>query len=97
MASPFPGMDPYLEQSAFWSSFHTRLIVAIADALATDLRPKYYIEVETRSYLNTPEGELLIGIPDAVVLRDAQPGSSGKKEQSQAVSATLLERPPRCL
>ncbi|WP_255516176.1 DUF4058 family protein [cf. Phormidesmis sp. LEGE 11477] len=42
MASPFPGMDPYLEQSAFWSSFHTRLMVAIADALAADLRPTYY-------------------------------------------------------
>ena len=70
MASPFPGIDPYLEQPAFWSSFYTRLMVAITDALAADLRPKYYIEVETRSYIDTPEGELLIGIPDAVVLRD---------------------------
>jgi Protein of unknown function (DUF4058) len=48
MASPFPGMDPYLEQSAFWGSFHSRLIVAIADAVAPQILPKYYIEVETR-------------------------------------------------
>ncbi|XQQ07977.1 MAG: DUF4058 family protein [Leptolyngbya sp. IPPAS B-1204] len=27
MRSPFPGMDPYLEYPAFWSSFHTRLIL----------------------------------------------------------------------
>jgi hypothetical protein len=34
MRSPFPGMNPYLEQPAFWSSFHTRLMVAIADTVA---------------------------------------------------------------
>ena len=34
MPSPFIGMDPYLEQPVFWSEFHSRLIVAIADTLA---------------------------------------------------------------
>ena len=62
-------MDPYLEQPTFWSSFHSRLIVALADALAPQLRPRYYVEVETRTYTDTPDGgELLVGIPDAVVL-----------------------------
>jgi hypothetical protein len=62
-------MDPYLEQPAFWSSFHSRLIVALADALAPQLRPRYYVEVETRTYTDTPDGgEVLVGIPDAVVL-----------------------------
>lgn len=73
MSSPFPGMNPYLEQPAFWSSFHSRLIVAIADALAPQLRPKYYIEVETRSYLSTLDEDLLIGIPDGVVLAAKSP------------------------
>lgn len=53
MPSPFPGMNPYLEQPIFWSEFHSRLIVAIADALAPSLLPKYYIGVETRTYLNS--------------------------------------------
>ena len=26
-------MDPYLEQPALWASFHSRLIVALADAI----------------------------------------------------------------
>jgi hypothetical protein len=47
MASPFPGMDPYLEQPTFWSEFHNRLIVAIADTLIPNLLPNYYIGVET--------------------------------------------------
>ncbi|MGB8699594.1 MAG: DUF4058 family protein [Thermosynechococcaceae cyanobacterium] len=50
MPSPFPGMDPYLEQLAFWSSFHSRCIVALADAIAPQILPKYYIiEAETRT------------------------------------------------
>ncbi|HEY9795410.1 MAG TPA: DUF4058 family protein [Leptolyngbyaceae cyanobacterium] len=42
MPSPFPGMDPYLEQPAFWSSFHSRLVVAIASAIEAMLDPQYY-------------------------------------------------------
>jgi Protein of unknown function (DUF4058) len=68
MPSPFPGMNPYLEQPGFWSSFHSRLIVAIADALALHLDSQYYVEVEMRTYLDTPDGEVMVGIPDAVVL-----------------------------
>jgi hypothetical protein len=68
MRSPFPGMDPYLEYPVFWSSFHTRLMVAIAEAIEPQLDPRYYVEVESRTY-QSDEGdeELLIGIPDAIV------------------------------
>ena len=94
MASPFPGMDPYLEQPAFWSSFHTRLIVGLADAIAPALRPKYYVEVETRSYLDTPEGELLIGIPDAIVLSDSQATDDKSKLSFTGNTTLALKRPP---
>jgi len=68
MPSPFPGMDPYLEFPAFWSSFHTRLIVAIAEAIEPQLSPQYYVEVESRTYqTDESDEELLIGIPDAIV------------------------------
>ena len=30
MPSPFPGMNPYLEQPSVWAGFHNRLIVALA-------------------------------------------------------------------
>jgi hypothetical protein len=64
MPSPFPGMDPYLEEPVFWASFHSRMIVALADAIAPSILPRYYIEVEARTYGD----DLLVGIPDAVVL-----------------------------
>ena len=68
MPSPFPGMDAYLEQPVYWSEFHSRLIVAIADTLAPSLRPRYYIRVETRTYLDDANDDLLVGIPDAAVV-----------------------------
>lgn len=50
MRSPFPGMNPYLEHPELWSSVHSRLIVAIADALADILSQDYRIEIEKRTY-----------------------------------------------
>lgn len=84
MASPFPGMDPYLEQPAFWPPFHNRLMVGLANRIAPALRPHYYVEVETRSYMDTSEGELLIGIPDAVILRDSHSDESDKSPASES-------------
>jgi hypothetical protein len=46
--SPFPGMDPFLERPAKWSSVHTRLINAISDQLADRLAPNFYVEIEER-------------------------------------------------
>jgi len=83
MASPFPGMDPYLEQATFWPEFHSRLIVAIADALAPSLLPRYYIAVETRTYRDSADEELLVGIPDAVVL--STPGASAQAQPETPV------------
>ena len=96
MPSPFPGMNPYLEQPAFWSSFHTRLMVAIADTVAPQLRPNYYIEVETRTYQDQEEPEeILVGIPDAAVLAAR---SIDQLEPLRVESgATLTQKQPRSI
>lgn len=44
MLSPCSGMNPYLKHPAFWSSFHTRLMVVIAEAaeaMASQLSPQW--------------------------------------------------------
>ncbi|KAM3092459.1 DUF4058 family protein [Phormidesmis sp. 146-12] len=83
MPSPFPGMDPYLEYAAFWSSFHTRFMVAIADAIAPQLGTQYYVEVESRTYqTDDQDDEILIGIPDAIVFA----------ERGEAKSASAIEQ-----
>ncbi|MEC4819467.1 MAG: DUF4058 family protein [Scytonema sp. PMC 1069.18] len=69
MSYPFPGMNPYLENPALWQKVHKRLIVAIADSLSPQLRPKYIVEIEERVYQTTREDALLVGIPDVAVQR----------------------------
>lgn len=72
MANPFPGMNPYLEHPDVWPSIHNRLIVAIADSLAPQLLPKYFVDIEKRVYQINGEDALLIGLPDVVVQQRRQ-------------------------
>src|SRR3954453_17767246 len=52
MPSPFPGMDPYLEDPALWPDVHHALIEMIRETLVPRVRPKYLVRVEQRVYLN---------------------------------------------
>ncbi len=67
MPSPLPGMNPFLESPELWSEFHSRMIVAIADALGETLSQEYRVAVEKRVYLSQCEETILIGIPDVAV------------------------------
>jgi hypothetical protein len=52
MPSPFPGMDPYLEQPSRWPDLHHELISEIRAELNRLLRPRYFATVEERVYLS---------------------------------------------
>jgi len=52
MPSPFPGMNPYLEQSSVWTDFHDSFIPAIRDAIVGQLEPRYYARIQERLYLH---------------------------------------------
>jgi Protein of unknown function (DUF4058) len=52
MASPFPGMDPFIEAQR-WSGFHHRFITQLGDLLVEKLRPRYEVEPEERIYVET--------------------------------------------
>ncbi|MGB3291504.1 MAG: DUF4058 family protein [Phormidesmis sp.] len=69
MPSPFPGMNPYLENPELWPEAHSRLIVAIADALNPQLIPKYRAAIDRRIYVLEGSETLLVGIPDVTVER----------------------------
>ena len=75
MPSPFPGMNPYLEQPEFWSEVHSRAIVAIAIAIEPELNPNYRVAVEKRIYLSASSE--LVGIPDiSLVSKQSNPNPS---------------------
>lgn len=48
MRSPFPGMDPFLEQ--YWSGVHTSLAVYARDQLQSQVRPNFIARIEERYF-----------------------------------------------
>jgi Protein of unknown function (DUF4058) len=64
MRSPFPGMNPYLENPELWAEVHHWMITMIAESLVPKLRPKYRVGIEKRIYQTIDHESLLVGIPD---------------------------------
>jgi Protein of unknown function (DUF4058) len=54
MASPFPGMDPYLEQ--FWGDVHHRLITYACDQLQGALPAELRARVQERVFVESSAG-----------------------------------------
>ena len=52
MASPFPGMNPYLEQETVWHDFQKRFMAAAAADLTSKIRPHYYVQIGEHRFLH---------------------------------------------
>ena len=66
MPSPFPGMDPYLENRSLWPDFHTSFIAYIREQLQAQIRPKYNARIEERIHLIQPPHNYY---PDVSIIR----------------------------
>ena len=51
MPSPFPGMDPYLEDEALWPVFHHQLVMCLYQILLPGLVDRYRARVCQRHYV----------------------------------------------
>jgi hypothetical protein len=52
MPSPFPGMNPFLENPAVWPDFHLRMISTIGELLAPQVSPRYVVRAEAQLYIH---------------------------------------------
>ena len=52
MPSPFPGMNPYFEQAAYWLDFHAEFLSALRRLLAPQVAPKYIVQLEEHIYIH---------------------------------------------
>ena len=86
MLSPFPGMNPYLENPGLWSEVHNRLIVNLADSLSPLMPEQYRVAIEQRTYLSDEFDSILVGIPDVAVF--AQKSTANKIASTDTVVAT---------
>ena len=82
MPSPFPGMDPYLENSLIWPDVHSALMVAIRDDISAQLSPRYYVALESRIYLSEPGEPDSFKIPDVSILSASGNGDGSGDEVS---------------
>lgn len=57
MPSPFPGMDPFLEDPAGWPDVHHMLLGSIRELLQPAAAPHYLVRIEERVYITDPEGD----------------------------------------
>lgn len=72
MPSPFPGMDPYLEDY-LWPDFHQRLATEISRVLAPQLRPRYVARLAVQVIQDKqPGAEIGIMYPDVEILQRQQ-------------------------
>src|SRR4029453_18683128 len=76
MPTPFPGMDPYLEHPALWPDVHNGLIAELRNTLAPQLRPRYYVALEERTYLAEPAGLAFVSHPDVTVVGSPTPAAN---------------------
>ena len=74
MPSPFPGMNPWLENPALWRDVHHSLISALRDELAARLRPHYFVAVEMHTYISlAPDVPATSRYPDVMVIKRGGP------------------------
>ena len=57
MKSPFPGMDPYIEECGWFEDFHDDLISEIKDALSLALPDRYVVRTGKRAYVVLTESD----------------------------------------
>jgi hypothetical protein len=52
MPSPFPGMNPYLEQEDAWHDFHERFMPLAAELLNAQVGPDYIVKIDEHLFIH---------------------------------------------
>ena len=88
MSSPFPGMNPYLEQADVWHSFHEQFCTLAMELLAAQVRPGYIVKLDEHVYVHELAGDerRLAGRGDVTISRSHE-------TESAAVGAAVIQAP----
>jgi Protein of unknown function (DUF4058) len=88
MKSPFPGMDPYLEDQGRWPDFHSRVITYGCDVVSHALPGDYVAQMgEEVRVVTWREGHDRLMRPDVAIVRPF--GSTGSETVGSGMVATL--------
>jgi len=72
MPSPFPGMNPYLEQDDAWHDFHERFMPLVAEWISAQVDPHYIVKIDEHVFIHefSAEQRRFLGRADISVARD---------------------------
>ncbi len=76
MPSPFPGMDPYLEDPTLWPDVHHALISNMREFLLPQLRPAYFAQIEERVYVLEEFDDRVQSITPGISITEIDPYST---------------------
>ncbi len=88
MPSPFPGMDPYLEQ--YWRDVHTSLIVYVRNQLQSKLPPDLRARVEERVLVESPVAEPRGVYPDVRIFETSRRATQTSPTPAGTAAEPLL-------
>ena len=93
MPSPFPGMNPYLEQPAVWQDFHQSFLVFLRRVLRELLQPNYIVKLDEHLYIHElPEDDRhFLGKSD-IGLTSTRPLSSTERSAGAVMAAPVYGR-----
>ena len=99
MPSPFPGMNPYLEQDAIWRDFHLTLLPKISERLVAQVRPNYIVMIDEHVYVHElpDEPRQLVGRGDIAVAESRWHSAGGEEGGGVAVEVLELDAPSEVL
>jgi Protein of unknown function (DUF4058) len=91
MPSPFPGMNPYLEQDEVWQDFHDALVPVMRDAISPQVSPHFIVKIEEHLYIHEPDGtpRVRVGSADVGLIR---PGGAADSPNGATATLTAPER-----
>ena len=89
MPSPFPGMNPYLEQSYDWEEFHLNFIARMQQVLHSRVGPKYIVKAEMRLILHERSAA------ERGFIGRTNVGISREKESGPTSASDVLDAPMR--
>jgi Protein of unknown function (DUF4058) len=78
MPSPFPGMNPYIEQPAVWQDFHTRFMTFAAEVIGAQVEPRYFVKIEEHVFIHelSSDERRPFGRPDLSVVPGGERAST---------------------
>ena len=90
MPSPFPGMNPYLEQADVWEDFHNSYLLMLREQLAGQVEPRYIAKIGEHLYIrDVPEERRLVGYGDVSL---HSPHSNGGETATAVLDAPAYAR-----